>query len=62
MQEVENMQVQNDDSHMRLRSELQRIIDALEAQRLYQAAAYASMAVDCLDRLRPGRDVLRPPI
>ena len=37
-QEDENMQVQNDDCHMSLRSELQRVIIALEAQRLFQAA------------------------
>jgi hypothetical protein len=54
------MQVQNDECHMRLRSELQRIIDALDAQRLFQAAAYASMAVDCLDRVRPPHDAIQP--
>ena len=60
MQEVEHMQAENDDSHVRLRSELQRIIDALNAQGLYHAAAYASMAVDCLDRISPDRVAFRP--
>ena len=54
------MQAENDDSHVRLRSELQRIIDALDAQGLYHAAAYASMAVDCLDRIQRDGDASEP--
>ncbi len=58
MQEDENMRIRNDASRASLRSELQRIIDALDAQNMFQAAAYASMAVDCLDRSHPGPDAI----
>jgi hypothetical protein len=60
MQKVENMQVQNDQVPISVRCELERIIVALEALRLFQAAAYASMAADCLDRIDPGRDAVGP--
>lgn len=52
---VGNMPVENDASYSRVRLELERLIDELDTLGLFQAAAYASMAADCLDRARASR-------